>query len=145
MAVFLSTLLGLPEVLGPLHLLWVNLVTDGPPATALGFNPPDPNNMRRAPRGRDDPLVSGFTLVRYVVTGTYVGAATVGAFLYHYHRLGIPWRTVQKWTECTEWGADVALPGFEVACDAFKSPGGKLVASSVALSTLVAMEMLRAL
>ena len=143
-AVFLSTLMGLPEVLGPLHLLWVNLVTDGPPATALGFNPPDPHNMRRPPRGRDDPLVSRFTLVRYVVTGTYVGVATVGAFLYHYHRMGVPWHKVGKWVECSGWAAG-SLPGFENACDAFDPAKGKLLASSVALSTLVAMEMLRAL
>ena len=89
-AVFLSTLLGLPEVLGPLHLLWVNLVTDGPPATALGFNPPDPNNMRRQPRGRDDPLVTPYTMLRYAVTGGYVGIATVSAFLQTYRRMGIP-------------------------------------------------------
>ena len=143
-AVFLATLMGLPEVLGPLHLLWVNLVTDGPPATALGFNPPDPHNMNRPPRGRDDPLVSRFTLIRYVVTGTYVGAATVGAFLYHYHRMGVPWRKVGKWVECSTW-PEGTLANFATACDAFDPAKGKLAASTVALSTLVAMEMLRAL
>ncbi len=145
-AVFISTLMGLPEVLGPLHLLWVNLVTDGPPATALGFNPPDPRDMTRPPRGRDDPLVSKFTLIRYLFTGTYVGVATVGSFLYQYHSMGVPWRKVCKWAECSTWEAGtLASAGFENACDAFDSTKGKLIASSVALSTLVAMEMLRAL
>jgi len=143
-AVFISTLMGLPEVLGPLHLLWVNLVTDGPPATALGFNPPDPLNMRRPPRGRDDPLVTGFTLVRYIITGTYVGAATVGAFLYQYHSMGIPYQKLRNWAACSTWESG-AVTGFTNACDAFDSGKGKLIASSVALSTLVAMEMLRAL
>jgi len=147
MAVFLSTLLGLPEVLGPLHLLWVNLVTDGPPATALGFNPPDPNNMKRPPRGRDDPLISPFTVLRYALTGTYVGAATVGAFMYQYHKMGVPWKRLRSWSQCPNW--DPVEVGLEtagaLACDAFDAHKGKLLPSSVALSTLVAMEMLRAL
>jgi len=144
MAVFISTLLGVPEVLGPLHLLWVNLVTDGPPATALGFNPPDPNNMRRPPRGRSDPLVTKFTLVRYVLTGSYVGIATVGAFLVKYMQMGIKPSQLRNWAQCADWTAE-AIPGFPVACDAFNAAKGKVGASAVALSSLVCMEMLRAM
>jgi len=90
-SIFITSLLGFPEGLVPVQLLWVNLVTDGPPATALGFNPADPEVMRQPPRSKNEQLISNFVFFRYMVVGLYVGFATVGVFGY--------WYTGYDWAE----------------------------------------------
>ena len=101
--IFIATLLGLPEPLTPLHLLWVNLVTDGPPATALGFNPPDPDAMKKSPRPRGESILSRWLMIRYLITGLYVGFATIGVFVWWYSVKGVPFKELSQWVRCTEW------------------------------------------
>ncbi len=54
------TLLGLPLPFLPIHVLWVNLVTDGIPAVALSIDPKDPDLMRYPPRDPNEGLLSRY-------------------------------------------------------------------------------------
>ena len=54
------TLLGLPLPFLPIHVLWVNLVTDGLPAVALSVDPKDPDLMMYPPRNPDEGILTRF-------------------------------------------------------------------------------------
>jgi Ca2+-transporting ATPase len=140
-AILLATLLGVPEPLSAMHLLWVNLVTDGPPATALGFNPPAPDLMKQKPRPSDEPIMTRWLIARYCLTGLYVGIATVGIFIQHYLNLGVSISELGSWSKCDL----IWKPKIGTACSDMFSGRGRLLPQTLSLSSLVCMEMLKAL
>ncbi|GAA5891555.1 hypothetical protein JCM5296_004256 [Sporobolomyces johnsonii] len=140
-SIFLTVLLGMPEALMSVQLLWVNLVTDGLPATALGFNPPDHSIMRRPPRSSKEPLISGWLFFRYLVVGTYVGAACVFGyawwFMFYEGGPQISWYQLTHFHSCS-----AQFP--EIGCDMFTNELARR-ATTVSLSILVVIEMFNAL
>ncbi|KAJ2781207.1 hypothetical protein H4R18_003026 [Coemansia javaensis] len=142
-SIFLTVLLNMPEALIPVQLLWVNLVTDGLPATALGFNPPDPHIMRHRPRDARQPIVSRWLLVRYVIVGVYVGAATVFGYAWHYMFSaagpGVSYHELTHFHRCEQLFAD------RMDCAATFGGAHALTASTISLSILVCIEMFNAM
>ncbi len=77
-------IIGLPTPLLPIHLLWINLVTDGLPALCLATDAIDPDVMKRGPRGRSESL----TNPRFIRTMMLTGFLTAGvAFAVYRHFL----------------------------------------------------------
>ncbi|CAF0829589.1 unnamed protein product [Didymodactylos carnosus] len=113
--IFLTAALGLPESLIPVQLLWVNLVTDGLPATALGFNPPDLDIMERPPRSGKESLITPWLFFRYMAIGRQQS--------HHFQCRG----GGKAWED--------------IDCDVFDDPHPM----TMALSVLVTIEMLNAL
>jgi P-type Ca2+ transporter type 2C len=82
---------GLGVPLLPLQLLWINLLTDGMPALALGVDPVDPSLMRRPPRPRAARLLAWSRLRLLTGRGALIAAATLGALLAARGWLDAPW------------------------------------------------------
>ena len=142
-SIFLTAALGMPEALIPVQLLWVNLVTDGLPATALSFNPADNDVMRRPPRKRDEALVGGWLFFRYMVIGVYVGAATVFGyawwFMFYSGGPQISFWQLSHFHKCSTF--EQALD-----CGIFASSAATTrSASTMSLSILVVIEMFNAM
>ncbi|NRG97947.1 cation-translocating P-type ATPase [Streptococcus suis] len=79
LCIFLATLFGW-DVLEPVHLLWINLVTDTLPAIALGVEPAEPGVMQHKPRGRNSSFFSGGVLSSIVYQGILQTALVLGVY-----------------------------------------------------------------
>lgn len=75
-------IIGLPVPLLPIHLLWINLVTDGLPALCLATDPIDSDVMTRRPRSRAERITGGGFLSTMLLTGFLTAGVSFGVYLY---------------------------------------------------------------
>jgi Ca2+-transporting ATPase len=80
LVMFVSSLIGLPVPLLPIQILWVNLVTDGLPALALGVDPVAPNIMKRSPRPTNEPVVTRRAAMLMLTQGSFIALCCLVAF-----------------------------------------------------------------
>lgn len=80
LTMFIGMLIGLPIPLLPIQILWVNLVTDGLPAIALGLDPPARDVMLKKPRGQDESIFSHGLLALILFRGGLIGFCTLAVF-----------------------------------------------------------------
>lgn len=81
LTMFLATLVGLPLPLLPIQILWVNLVTDGLPAMALGVERAEPDIMNRPPRAPGESIFARGLARKIGIWGTVIGLGTLGVFV----------------------------------------------------------------
>ncbi|MEZ5367023.1 MAG: cation-translocating P-type ATPase [Bryobacterales bacterium] len=87
-------LVGMPTPLAPVQILWMNLITDGPPALALGVEPAENDVMRRPPAAPGDGVFSHGLGRDVLWTGLLMGSVSL-AVAYSYWSDGLPqWQTM---------------------------------------------------
>jgi Ca2+-transporting ATPase len=89
--IFVATLLGYPSPLTPIQILWLNLLTDGAPALALGVEKGDPDVMERPPRPADEPVVDRAMRIGMAAQTLALASVTLAAYF-----LGMSWGGVAE-------------------------------------------------
>ena len=89
LSIFAATMLGF-VILQPVHLLWINLITDCFPALALGMERPEADIMQRNPRKTDDGIFAGGLGIDMLYQGVILAGLTLTAyFIGHYIEAGV--------------------------------------------------------
>ncbi|MBX4259183.1 calcium-translocating P-type ATPase, PMCA-type [Clostridium estertheticum] len=81
LTMFLASLFYLENPLLPIQILFVNLVTDGLPAIALGVDPADPDIMLEKPRGKNESVFSRGLTEKIIIRGCLIGVCTILSFI----------------------------------------------------------------
>jgi Ca2+-transporting ATPase len=81
LTMFIATLVGLPLPLLPIQILWVNLVTDGLPAMALGVDGAEPGIMNRQPRAPGESVFARRLAGKIALGGILIGLGTLFVFV----------------------------------------------------------------
>lgn len=106
--IFLATAAGAPSPLTPIQLLWLNLLTDGAPALALGVEKGDPDIMDQPPRPVREPIINRDMRIGMVIQTLIITAVTLGAFMLGRHLDGSSWNLARTMAFVTLSSSELA-------------------------------------
>jgi P-type Ca2+ transporter type 2C len=92
--IFLAPLIGLPIPLLPIHILWINLVTDGLPGLAFASEEAEENILKRPPRKTDESIFSEGVGIHILWVGLLMGAVCIGTQGWSIHNGNEKWMTM---------------------------------------------------
>lgn len=93
-SIFLAPLIGLPIPLLPVHILWINLITDGLPALALAAEPAEKGIMHIPPRDPKESIFANGLGIHILWVGLLTGILTVGTQWYELKSGDKHWQTI---------------------------------------------------
>jgi Ca2+-transporting ATPase len=92
--IFLAPILGFPIPLLPIHILWINLVTDGLPGLALAAEPEERDVMQRPPRRPHEGVFAHGLGVHVAWVGTFMASLALGTQAWFFERGSAHWQTM---------------------------------------------------
>lgn len=93
-AILLAPFFGLPIPLLAIHILWVNLITDGLPGLALASEPSEPDIMNRPPRNPKQSIFASGMAIHILWVGFFMGSVTLGMQAWAIHHEHANWQTM---------------------------------------------------
>lgn len=83
-AVIYASIANFPIIFAPVHLLFINLLTDSLPAIAIGMEEGNSDILKEKPRNPNEPILTRDFSIRILVEGLFIAIAVIGGFLYGY-------------------------------------------------------------
>eukprot|EP01036_Dinobryon_divergens_P031741 gene31741-41200_t len=141
--VAINNLVGRPNPLNPMQILWINIIMDGPLAQSLGVESVDPSVMQRPPRKRQDNIITRPLLMRVITSGILILLGTMYIFIHEMEDEGATVSSRDLTMTFTTFVIHNSRPVFELSWNsnkafllaaAFSLGGQFLVFRTVALS-----------
>ncbi|XP_078042473.1 secretory pathway calcium atpase [Augochlora pura] len=76
----LATLMGIPNPLNAMQILWINIIMDGPPAQSLGVEPVDKDVLKQKPRNTKEPMITRHLIINVLLSATIIILGTLWVY-----------------------------------------------------------------
>lgn len=76
----LATLMGIPNPLNAMQILWINIIMDGPPAQSLGVEPVDKDVLNQKPRDTKEPMITRSLVVNVIMSAIIIILGTLWVY-----------------------------------------------------------------